>query len=295
MTSTHPPAWNTRYVNLPTGALLALDEWPSAGPRTVFLHATGFSRGCWRPHAARLASRSTPTLIDLRGHGASSKPPEPYRWSYFVDDLVSLFEIEDWRNVVLCGHSVGGATAIQVAARIPDRVAALVLLEPVVPAASALLDRSEEGGLVERTRRRRSRWPSRPVAAAYLRTRAPYDSWNSEVFEGWIDTGVAAAGPEVELACPPWVEASVFVETRRSTARDDLGLVMAPTTVVRATGSRGMPSTCDPSVAAHVNGAHEIVVEGSGHFLPLEDVDLVAQVVMTALADAVSEPRTEKG
>ena len=56
-----------------------------------------------------------------------------------------------------------------------------------------------------------------------------------------------------------------------------------------------MPSTCDPSVAAHVNGAHEIVVEGSGHFLPLEDVDLVAQVVMTALADAVSEPRTEKG
>lgn len=296
MTSAHSAAWNTRYVELPTGVLLALDEWPAAGPRTVFLHATGFSRGCWRTHAARLAHQSTPTLIDLRGHGASSKPAEPYRWSYFVDDLVSLFETEDWQNVVLCGHSVGGATAIQIAARIPDRIAALVLLEAVVPAASASLHRRDEGSLVERTRHRRSRWPSQRAAADYLRARPPYDSWDSDVFEGWIDTGVVmAAGSEAELACPPWVEASVFAETTRSTARDDLGLVAARTTVVRATGVRGMPSTCDPSVAAEVSNAREVVVEGSGHFLPLEDVDLVVQVVATALADTVSKRRTEKG
>ena len=284
MTRIHPAGWSTRYVDLRTGARLALDEWPSAGPRVVFLHATGFSRGCWRPHATRLAPSTTPTLVDLRGHGASSKPPDPYRWSYFVEDLVGLMESEDWQDVVLCGHSVGGATAIQVAARLPHRIRALVLLEPVVPAAPAQIQQNRESGLVERTRRRRNSWTTRAEAAAYLRARPPYDSWDPDVFDGWIETGIVAADAGVELACPPSVEASVFAETRHSTAREDLGLVVAPTMVVRATGARGMPSTCEPSVARRINLARELVVEGSGHFLPLEDVELVVRVVADALS-----------
>jgi pimeloyl-ACP methyl ester carboxylesterase len=36
-------------------------------------------------------------------------------------------------EAVLCGHLVGGATAIQVAAQVPDRIAVLVLVEPPAP------------------------------------------------------------------------------------------------------------------------------------------------------------------
>ncbi|MCA9846418.1 MAG: alpha/beta hydrolase [Dehalococcoidia bacterium] len=274
-----------RSVQVSDAVQLAFDEWPARGPRVVFLHATGFSRGCWRPHAQRIAARSQPVSLDLRGHGASSKPLAPYRWSLLVDDIVSLLVAEDWSNVLLVGHSVGGATAVQVAARLPERVAALVLVEAVVtpdrPPAGA---GEPPSALVERTLRRRARWSSRAEAGRYLRARPPYDSWDAEVFAGWLDSGVIATDDGgVELSCPPWVEASVFTETRGSTAAQDLAHVSCPTWIARATGDRGLRSTCPPQVAQTIPTASETVIEGSGHFLPLENVGVVVTLLNAAL------------
>jgi pimeloyl-ACP methyl ester carboxylesterase len=47
--------------------------------------------------------------------------------------VVSLFEAEELRDVVLCGHSAGGAVITAVADRIPDRISHLVYLDAVVP------------------------------------------------------------------------------------------------------------------------------------------------------------------
>lgn len=287
-----------RSVRLSDEVTLAFDEWPAHGPRVVFLHATGFSRGCWRLHAQRIAARSQPVCLDLRGHGASSRPPAPYRWSLLVDDVASLLVSEDWSNVILVGHSVGGATAVQVAARLPERVAALVLVEAVVnpdrPPAVA------EGGdvpspLVERTLKRRAHWSSRVEAGAYLRGRPPYDSWDAEVFAGWLDSGVTENDDgTVELSCPPWVEASVFSETRGSTAGQDLAQLRCPVWVARATGDRGLRSTCPPQVTQAIPTAYETVIQGSGHFMPLEDVGLVVTLVDAAL-DHVCHARSVEG
>jgi len=276
-----------RSVHVSDSVSLAFDEWPAQGPRVVFLHATGFSRGCWRPHAQRIAARSQPVSLDLRGHGASSKPPTPYLWPLLVDDVASLFVGEGWSNVILLGHSVGGATAVQVAARLPERVAALVLVEAVInpdrPAA-ATGDGVAMSPLVERTLKRRARWASRAEAGEYLHARSPYDSWDPEVFASWLDTGViATADGAVELSCPPWVEASVFTETRGSTAAQDLARLRCPAWIARATGDRGLRSTCPPQVAQAIPTAYETVIEGSGHFMPLEDVGVVVTLLNAAL------------
>jgi pimeloyl-ACP methyl ester carboxylesterase len=49
-----------------------------------------------------------------------------------VDDVVSLFEKDDLRDVILVGHSYGGAVITGVADRIPDRIASLVYVAGVV-------------------------------------------------------------------------------------------------------------------------------------------------------------------
>lgn len=281
----------TRMVPVAPRVSLALDEWPGSGRPVLFLHANGLSRGCWRPMAARLAARCKPFAADLRGHGGSSTPPAPYQWSILAQDVIAVVEHEGWSGIVVCGHSAGGATAVEVAAAIPDKVAAVVLLEPVlVQPQSPQSTPGASSAMVERALRRRARWESRAEAASYLRSRDAYASWDEEVFAGWCETGLRENAGGVELSCPPWVEASMFAETRNSTAFTSLARLQCPVWLARASGEAGMRSTCPPTAASRVPLAFETVVAAAGHFLPLERVDFVVGLVTEALAYVEGRP-----
>jgi pimeloyl-ACP methyl ester carboxylesterase len=82
---------------------------------------------------------------DLRGRGHDVRPvtltglaeraregTQDTTLTTHVDDVVSVFEKGDLRNVVLVGHSYAGAVITGVADRIPERIARLVYLAAVV-------------------------------------------------------------------------------------------------------------------------------------------------------------------
>jgi pimeloyl-ACP methyl ester carboxylesterase len=56
-----------------------------------------------------------------------------------VEDVLSVLEYEDLRDVILVGHSYGGMVATAVAARAPERIARLVYLDAFVPRAGQSL------------------------------------------------------------------------------------------------------------------------------------------------------------
>jgi pimeloyl-ACP methyl ester carboxylesterase len=65
--------------------------------------------------------------VDLRGAGESDKPEGPYSTEQYADDVAALMaELGIDRGHVL-GVSLGGATAMWLAAKYPDRVASLSL------------------------------------------------------------------------------------------------------------------------------------------------------------------------
>src|SRR4029453_11296968 len=74
---------------------------------------------------------------DLRGHGESSKPHEPYPIRVYADDIAYLIERLGLDKVVAVGHSMGGLAVLQLAASYPHSVAAIVMVEPG-PFAAAL-------------------------------------------------------------------------------------------------------------------------------------------------------------
>ena len=275
----------TRHVEVGDGVSLAFDEWTDAGRPVVFLHATGFSRGIWRPIASQLVDRCAPVAVDLRGHGGSSRPEPPYVWSQIADEVATVIEREDWSQLVICGHSVGGAISVEVAWRLPERVDAVVLTEAVLraPDSSQPERRGGPSDLIERTKKRRFEWPSRDEAAAYLRERMPYDAWEQAVFDSWIDTALLKTDGGVELSCPPWAEAATFEGARGSKAYDHLPELQCPVWVLRGAGDRGLPSTTTPEVAQRISTVHESVIEDVGHFLPQERSDLVVDAVTEAL------------
>ncbi|MBF0661293.1 alpha/beta fold hydrolase, partial [Rhodococcus sp. (in: high G+C Gram-positive bacteria)] len=104
---------------------------PADGPQILALHGlTGHGRR-WRhlaeshlPHARFLAP-------DLRGHGRSPWTP-PWTFERHVDDLLRVLDTHASGPVTVVGHSFGGALALHLAAAAPERVRALVLLDPAI-------------------------------------------------------------------------------------------------------------------------------------------------------------------
>ncbi|MBY8877087.1 alpha/beta fold hydrolase [Actinacidiphila acidipaludis] len=124
------------------------------GPAVVLLHSGVCDRRMWDPQwAALTAAGRTVVRCDLRGFGESPAADKPCDDADDVRDLLDTLGVE---RAVVVGSSFGGAVALEVAARWPDRVTGLLLLcaaSPVrqekSPEFRAVLDREDaliEGG-----------------------------------------------------------------------------------------------------------------------------------------------------
>lgn len=102
------------------------------GPPVVLLHGLTLSSRTMERLAASLPDHRV-VLLDLHGHGQSTKPRRPDRYliSEFADDVVALLDHLGIAAVVLGGLSLGANVSYEVALRHPERVRALVLEMPV--------------------------------------------------------------------------------------------------------------------------------------------------------------------
>lgn len=69
--------------------------------------------------------------VDLRGHGRSTSDG-PWSIAQHVTDLIDTLDAFGLDSVDVLGHSYGGAIALALLARAPERVARLVLLDPAL-------------------------------------------------------------------------------------------------------------------------------------------------------------------
>ncbi|MDP9642710.1 alpha-beta hydrolase superfamily lysophospholipase [Actinopolyspora lacussalsi] len=102
-----------------------------AAAKLLMLHGIGGYGRMLAPYA------KLPSLVeleyvapDLPGHGLSPAVDSRLTYRHWVDcviDLIAAERVADPRPVVLFGMGLGGWLAYQVAARVPDRVAALVV------------------------------------------------------------------------------------------------------------------------------------------------------------------------
>jgi 3-oxoadipate enol-lactonase len=83
-------------------------------PAVVLLHALGENSGNWTVIAKVLAATHRVYALDLRGHGASSRP-ETYSLELMRSDLLGFLDAVDLGDVSLVGHSLGAAVAYLVA------------------------------------------------------------------------------------------------------------------------------------------------------------------------------------
>ncbi|HRC63310.1 MAG TPA: 2-succinyl-6-hydroxy-2,4-cyclohexadiene-1-carboxylate synthase [Dehalococcoidia bacterium] len=104
-------------------------EVAGSGPPVVLLHGFTGSAAGWRETVEALGTAYTTVAIDIIGHGKSDAPTalDHYRMEQCVDDLVRAVRLAGYERATWFGYSMGARTALQVAARRPEAVGALIL------------------------------------------------------------------------------------------------------------------------------------------------------------------------
>ncbi len=134
----------SRLVSLPFGRVFVVDVGPGQGapsaPPLCLLHGLFVTHYVFRKLIPELAVRRRVVALDLPGAGDSDRPSVASTGEYAVDWLAhAVLQTLDAMGIDRCdllGHDFGGAVAVAVAAEEPARVRRLVLLDPVLIAAS---------------------------------------------------------------------------------------------------------------------------------------------------------------
>ena len=118
-----------KTVDLPNGETLAyVDMGAPSGPALVLIHGYTDNARDWVPMLPYLSKRYRLILVDLRGHGKSSKPECCYTRIDFAYDIKLLLDSLGVRKADIVGHSLGSIVGQTFAEFWPERTAHLVLI-----------------------------------------------------------------------------------------------------------------------------------------------------------------------
>lgn len=270
------------------GLTIAALDWGGDGMPLVLLHPNGFCAGLFDPLARRLRDGFRPVGVDLRGHGGTDAPatPDGYAFERMAADVVAVLDHLGIRECVALGQSLGGGVATLVDRLRPGLIGRLLLCEAIAFSWDDLPPREPgpgDGGnfMSAIARKRRAVWPDRETVLASYASRPPLDVLAPEALAAYVRFGfVERPDGQVELACPPEVEATIFEvsgdEQGALSAWRHLGSLRAAAVV--ACGDRTDLPGEGFAAQAERAGAPLVTVAG-GHFFLQEDTARAERLV----------------
>jgi pimeloyl-ACP methyl ester carboxylesterase len=118
-----------KTAQLPDGVTLAyIDTGNPTGPPVVLIHGYTDNARDWVPLLPYLSKRFRLILVDIRGHGKSSKPECCYTRLDFAYDIKLLLDALSIRRADVIGHSLGSIIAQTFAEYWPERTDRVVLV-----------------------------------------------------------------------------------------------------------------------------------------------------------------------
>ena len=278
-------AFDTRHLTIngqQIGYRLAGD-----GPAIVLIHGLASSSATWRRVLPRLAEQHTVLAVDLLGHGQSAKPKGDYSLGAHASGIRDVMVALGLEQATFVGHSFGGGIAMQLAYQFPERCQRLALVasgglgKEVTPLLRAVALPGAEFvlPLILSTQGRNA---LTAVGARLRRFGLRFDDAKSEM---WDNYG-SLTSAEGRVAFLSTVREVIDLAGQRVSANDKLYLAAAiPTLIVWGDRDAIIPVSHAYDAHAAVPGSRLEILAGSGHFLPVQDperlADLIADFVAT--------------
>lgn len=168
--------------------------------------------------------------LDRRGHGRSDWPSSGYDIDTSADDLAALLEHLDLRDVILVGHSAGGAEIARYLARHgEERIARAAFVSAILP-------------FLKRTGDNPEGVPEALLHATLAAFRADRPKWFARQAQVWFATHLNEVSPAMVeytidkcLATSPWAAAKLFESAFHEDHRAGLRAITIPTLVIHGT------------------------------------------------------------
>jgi pimeloyl-ACP methyl ester carboxylesterase len=250
------------HVSVGTRRLFVSCSGDMSSPATVLLIAGGsYSTEVWNDIQKPLSASSRVCSVDRAGVGRSDPSPRPQTAEEIVTDIhAALGQAREEPPYILVGHSVGGIYGRMFAARYPESVSALVLI-----------DSAHEEQI----------WRLAAIAPALVD--AEYgDAWKDPTRRR--DLGFLADG-EI-LTWHTTAPLAVLQQGRGLPERPDLGLTTAVIRQVTALWRSLQRDLASRSPSGELRTAQR-----SGHFIQTEEPELVVQAVRDMLGKVAALPR----
>lgn len=265
------------------GVDLAVHDLGGDGPPLLIAHATGFLAAVYRPLAERLHHRFRCWALDFRAHGDSGKTAE-LSWAAMADDVLAVVDGLGLDRAYGFGHSMGGAALVLAELDRPGTFRSLFLYEPVLVPAGTFPGDAADNHMSAAARRRRPGFPSHEAAYENYASKPPLDVLTADALRLYADEGFAdLADGTVTLKCRPEDEAEVFAGGGTNGGFERLGDVHVPVTIAQGGLLDPGPGPLAPAQADALANGHLVVLDGLGHFGPVQDPAMVADAVLAAL------------
>jgi 3-oxoadipate enol-lactonase len=255
-----------RFVALDDVTLRCRIDGAGNAPWLVFSNSLMTDLSLWDAQVAAFADRFRVLRYDQRGHGDSSIPAEDCRFDTLVADLAALFEHFDIRAASVVGVSMGGVTALGLAARYPERVARVAICDcqpASTPAGAAAWDErialARGQGMDVLAEATVSRWFASQAAPARARIRAMVAATR---LEGFVRAARALQNYDF---------------------RPDVDALRCETAFIVGASDAALPQVMR-QVADQVDGASYRVIEGAGHLPNVEQPALFNEAIEQLLA-----------
>ena len=256
----------------------------SEAPALLLLHPNGFCAGLFHPLALRLRDVYRPIGVDRRGQGGTGTPASVDGFGYeeMARDVLAVLDHLGVEQVLALGESLGGGVCVTIDELRPGFVRRLMLCEAIAFGFDDLPRREPGSGpgdggnyMSAIARKRRAVWPDRATVRQSYAGRPPLDVLAPEALDAYVRWGFAdRPDGQVELACDPEVEATLFESTGNDAgaprAWRHLADLTASAVVLRGTTS-DLPGEWFAAQAERA-GAPLVTIEG-GHFFLQEDTD----------------------
>lgn len=127
---------DSRFMEV-NGVNVHYKTWGEGSKNFILLHGFGASLFSWREVVLPLSEYGKVTAFDRPAFGLTERPltwqgENPYSSSSQVDIVLGLMNEMGISKAILVGNSAGGTVSMQFALRHPERVEALILVDPAV-------------------------------------------------------------------------------------------------------------------------------------------------------------------